>query len=111
MGFRNIFVIFYVQKKYTSIIFPLIYLFAQMVCILQVAQNFFFFHCNVKIHSLCKIPKDTTDLELVNWMDQFKTAAVLMTYINAFKGCIGCVQWAQLTELWIKLKIILTQGD
>jgi len=27
-------------------------------------------------------------------MGDFKTAAVLMTYINAFKGCIGCVQWA-----------------
>ena len=35
----------------------------------------------------------------------------MLSYITAFKGCIGCVQMAQLTELRLKLKIILEQGD
>ena len=37
MGLRNIYVIFYQQKKYSSIIFPLMYLFTQVVCVLQVS--------------------------------------------------------------------------
>lgn len=34
LGFRNIYVIFFQQKKFSSIIFPLMYLFAQLACIL-----------------------------------------------------------------------------
>ena len=45
------------------------------------------------------------------WVTQFKKALILLPYITAFKGCIGCVQMAQLSELSLKLKIILEQGD
>lgn len=31
----------------------------------------------------------------------------LLPYITAFKGCIGCIQMAQLLELQYKLKILM----
>lgn len=48
IGFRNIYVIFIKQKKYSSLIFPLMYLFAQILCILQITQCFMFFSLNIK---------------------------------------------------------------
>jgi len=36
IGFRNIYVIFYKQRKLQTIIFPLMYAFGQLVCILQI---------------------------------------------------------------------------
>jgi hypothetical protein len=46
LGFRNIYVIFFKQRKVGTVIFPLMYLFAQSVCILQTAQCFLFYSLN-----------------------------------------------------------------
>ena len=54
----------------------------------------------------------TVPYEKVNyWMRYFKVGLCLLPYITSFKGCIGCVQMAQLAELRMKLKIILEQDD
>ncbi len=53
LGFRNIYVIFYKQKKYATVIFPLMYLFAQAVCILQTAECFLFYSLNRELRAYC----------------------------------------------------------
>ena len=53
MGVRNIYAIFYKQGKYSSTIFPLMYLFTQIVCVLQVVQNFLFFYLNERLEHSC----------------------------------------------------------
>lgn len=39
----------------------------------------------------------------------FRSTLDMLPYITSMKGCIGCVQMAQLTELSVKLKILLEQ--
>lgn len=53
VGFRNVYVIFIKQGKIASIIFPLMYLSAQAICILQIAQCFMFFSLNHQIEAIC----------------------------------------------------------
>lgn len=61
LGFRNMYVIFYKQQKYATIIFPLMYLFSQSVCIIQAAQCFFFFALNHKLKATCESPDSHPD--------------------------------------------------
>ena len=46
LGFRNIYVLFYKQKKIETFVFPTMYLFSQAICILQSTQCFMFFKLN-----------------------------------------------------------------
>ena len=46
LGFRNMYVFFWKQKQYSTLIFPLMYVLAQLVCILQATQCFMFFGLN-----------------------------------------------------------------
>lgn len=46
LGFRNIYFIFYLQRKLLQLIFPLMYLCGQFVCLLQTVQNFLFIRLN-----------------------------------------------------------------
>ncbi len=46
IGFRNIYIIFYKHKKLAHVIFPLMYFFGQLVCVLQMTQCIMFICLN-----------------------------------------------------------------
>lgn len=53
LGFRNIYIIFYTQRKLANIIFPLMYVLGQLICILQITQCFMFVRLNLSLKKSC----------------------------------------------------------
>lgn len=94
LGFRNIYIIFIEQKKVASIIFPLMYFFAQAICILQIAQCFMFYRLNNQVEAICYGEKQPTTDKVLHYVNMYRAAFILLPYVTAFKGCIGCVQMA-----------------
>lgn len=95
-GFRNIYVIFYQERKLSTIIFPLMYFFGQLVCILQITQCFMFVKVNRAVIDACEVKdgafvKTIGGLEITIWLRHFLAAERFLLFQTAFKGCIGCV--------------------
>jgi hypothetical protein len=114
LGFRNIYWIFYKQGKLEAgnFIFPLLYLFTQSICLIQACQCLFFIGLNTQLQKYCGSSQKFLEGDRIElWASLFSSTLAMLPYITAMKGCIGCVQMAQLTELSVKLKILLEQMD
>ena len=49
--------------------------------------------------------------QIATWLNHLLAAERFLVFQTAFKGCIGCVQMAQLMELGTKLRILLEVED
>lgn len=80
-----------------------------MVCVLQASQCFLFFDLNqhMKICFDDTKERNVSDAQTEKWVRQFHNSLILLCYAMVCKACIGCVQMAQLTELKIKLEVIM----
>ena len=108
VGFRNMYVFFWKQKQYSTLIFPLMYVLAQSVCILQATQCFMFFGLNERMKACwdnggISMSKDET----YKILSKFHRSLLLLCYAMVCKACIGCVHMAQFTELKVKLEVIM----
>ena len=66
----------------------------------------------MKLKKLCSDDTATVDNgQIFSWSHQFKNSALLTTYVVMLKGCIGCVQMAQITDIHLKLDVIFKQGN
>jgi hypothetical protein len=58
LGFVNIYYIFYLQRKLLNFIFSLMYLFGQIICILQIVQCFMFVNLDTELKKSCEVDGD-----------------------------------------------------